>query len=1076
MPLTRTPKFIASNLIVAIAYFSLGLSGLQLGVTSVYATAVYPAAGLAFVAVFLGGPRLLFGVGLGAASINLWVASSFGDLGASNFIIASFIAIGCCLQAWVGVLLIKYIAKPDSKKLLSSTDIFWVLLLAGPIACLIASTWGGITLLAANIISPAELVPQWLYWWIGDTTGVVLFTPLFLMMLQYREQWWSQRIRIIAPPTLIALAMTLVIFFYISHNEREQIKHQLEKTAAPLTDRLKQKLNAYQELVGSVGNLIKVNPNLRYSEFDTFTQAIFDNHPELYALSWNPRINASERNGFESDISQQLTIPEFHISQRDKEGQLVTAEQRENYVPVAYISPLLGNGAAIGYDIASNKKRQHTLHLVNTSKQPAVTAPIKLVQESGSSTGVLLISPVILTPDSAIPAGYTVGVFRIESMLHHIFQNQLPEGLSVALYDTSSAKSHSPLYQSKDTNLSQNPNYQWTSDIHFGGRNWQLSLSPSSNYLIEQHSFLAWQALLTGLILTSLLQVILLLVTGRHNFALEKVEQLLSEQTALLNNNLVGIVTVRDRKIMWANSAFENTLGYKQDELIGCSTRQFYRHEEDFLSIGQAYANIKNKGVIRNELEFVCKDGKHLWIDMRGAILHRDINESIWVFVDVTQRKNAEQEIEHLAYYDSLTHLPNRRMVMDRLRHAMAASARSGLQGALLFLDLDYFKTLNDTLGHDVGDILLQQVAERLGACVREGDTIARFGGDEFVVMLERLDESTIKAAAQTETIAHKILTSLNQPYQLGPHKHTSSTSIGATLFKAHTSDAEELLKQADIAMYQAKSDGRNTLRFFDPEMQARINARVELEYELNQAVEKQHFQLYYQLQVDNDRKAIGAEALIRWIHPERGLIPPYEFIPLAEETGIIITIGQWVLDSACAQLKAWQQNPLTRDLSLSVNVSAKQFHQLDFAAQVQATIQRHNINPQLLKLELTESLLLGNIEDTIMTMNALAKIGIQFSLDDFGTGYSSLQYLKNLPLFQLKIDRSFVQDLVADSSDQAIVRTIISMAYSLGLTVIAEGVETIEQQQCLLSEGCTHLQGYLYSKPVPIDEFEQLL
>lgn len=1076
MPLTRTPKFIASNLIIAIAYFAFGISGPQLGVTSVYATAVYPAAGLAFVAIFLGGPRLLLGVGLGAASINLWVASNFGDLGAFNLIVALFIAIGCCLQAWVGVLLINRIAKPDSKKLLSSTDIFWVLLLAGPVACLIAASWGGITLLTANIITPAEFLPQWLYWWLGDTTGVVLFTPLLLMMLQYRKPWWSQRIRIIAPPTLIALATTLVIFFYISHNEREQIKHQLEKEAAPLTDRLKQNLNAYQELVGSVGNLIKVNPNLKYSEFDTFTQSIFDNHPELYALSWNPHINNADRVRFESNMSQELQMPDFHISQRDKKGQLVIAEERENYIPIAYISPLLGNSSAIGYDIASDPKRQHTLHLANTSKQPAVTAPIKLVQESGSSTSVLLIAPVMLDSDSATPTGYTVGVFRIENMLNHLLHNQFPDGLSVTLYDTTSVGAYSPLYQSNNKNVAQHPSYLWTSDIPFGGRNWQLSLSPSSSYLIEQHSLLAWQALLTGLILTSLLQIILLSITGRHNFALEKVEQLLSEQTALLNNNLVGIVTVRNRKIMWANSAFENTLGYKQDELIGCSTRQFYRNEEDYLSIGKAYANIKDEAVIRNELEFVCKNGKHLWIDMRGAILHRGTDESIWVFVDVTQRKNAEQEIEHLAYYDSLTHLPNRRMLMDRLRHAMAASARSGLQGALLFLDLDYFKTLNDTLGHDVGDILLQQVAERLHACVREGDTVARFGGDEFVVMLERLDESSIKAAAQTETIAHKILGSLNQPYQLGLHKHTSSTSIGATLFKAHTSDAEELLKQADIAMYQAKSDGRNTLRFFDPEMQAKINTRVELEYELKQAVEKQHFQLYYQLQVDNDRKAVGAEALIRWLHPERGIIPPYDFIPLAEETGIIIRIGQWVLDSACAQLKTWQQNPLTRELTLSVNVSAKQFHQLDFASQVQATIQRHTINPQLLKLELTESLLLGNIDDTIMTMNALAKIGIQFSLDDFGTGYSSLQYLKNLPLYQLKIDRSFVQDLVADSSDQAIVRTIISMAYSLGLTVIAEGVETLEQQQCLLSEGCTHLQGYLYSKPVPIDQFEKLL
>ncbi len=399
-----------------------------------------------------------------------------------------------------------------------------------------------------------------------------------------------------------------------------------------------------------------------------------------------------------------------------------------------------------------------------------------------------------------------------------------------------------------------------------------------------------------------------------------------------------------------------------------------------------------------------------------------------------------------------------------------------GNDGALLFIDLDNFKTLNDTLGHDTGDLLLKQIADRLTACVREGDTVARFGGDEFVVMLEDLGEQDLEAAAVAETIGKKILAVLNQPYQLDTHIYHTSCSIGATLFNNHKVSIDELLKQADIALYQAKSAGRNALCFFDSQMQVSISNRMALENELRLALATQQFQLYYQIQVDSAGRALGAEALIRWLHPEMGLVSPSEFIPLAEDTGLILPIGQWVLETACAQLASWKADPATRDLTISINVSAKQYRQADFVAQVRDVVQKHAFNPMLLKLELTESLLLSNVEDTITKMTELKKIGIQFSLDDFGTGYSSLQYLKRLPLDQLKIDQSFVRDIFFDSSDQAIVRTIIAMAQSLNLDVIAEGVETEEQRQLLQDKGCVNYQGYLFSKPVPVDQFQALL
>lgn len=448
----------------------------------------------------------------------------------------------------------------------------------------------------------------------------------------------------------------------------------------------------------------------------------------------------------------------------------------------------------------------------------------------------------------------------------------------------------------------------------------------------------------------------------------------------------------------------------------------------------------------------------------------------IAIVQDVTEHKAAEEKINSLAFFDPLTELPNRTLLLDRLQQALATSARTGRDGALLFIDLDDFKALNDTLGHDMGDLLLRQVARRLTSCVHEDDSVARLGGDEFVVLLEDLGEHDLEAAAQTEAVGERILAILGQPYQLDAHEYRCTPSIGATLFNGHKLAKEELLKQADIAMYQAKKAGRNTVRFFDQQMQDAVTARVQLEGELRKAIETQQFRLYYQVQMDRAQQPFGAEALLRWIHPEHGVVTPDQFIRVAEETDLILPIGQWVLETACAQLKAWQQDARTRHLALAVNVSAVQLHQAEFVAQLQSAVQRYGVNPMLLKLELTESTLLKNVEDTINTMNALKEIGVQFALDDFGTGYSSLQYLKRLPLDQIKIDRSFVRDIASDSSDREIVGTIIAMAQNLFLNVIAEGVETDEQKQFLLGNGCTQFQGYLFGRPVPIDEFEASL
>jgi diguanylate cyclase (GGDEF)-like protein/PAS domain S-box-containing protein len=534
-----------------------------------------------------------------------------------------------------------------------------------------------------------------------------------------------------------------------------------------------------------------------------------------------------------------------------------------------------------------------------------------------------------------------------------------------------------------------------------------------------------------------------------------------------------------ERRIQRVNRSFTQLTGYSPEEVIGKAPDLLRsgRHDEEFFR--KRWEAIKRDGHWEGEIWNRRKDGAihPVWLtttavtDAGGKVTHY-----VSVLTDITQRKEAEEQIHQLAYYDALTNLPNRRLLLNRLSHAMTASARSGEHGVILFIDLDNFKTLNDTKGHDIGDMLLIEAARRLQSCVRGGDTVARLGGDEFVVMLGSLSAEAEQAAAEAKAAGENIRESLGQPYYLRDFEHHSSCSIGISLFRAHDISVEDLLKRADTAMYEAKTAGRNALRFFDPHMQAVLEARVLLETDLHYALSEQQFELFFQIQVDAANQPIGIEALLRWMHPTRGLVMPAEFVPLAEETGLILPIGQWVLETACAQIKAWETHALAGGLQLAVNVSARQFHQPDFVERMCETLKRTGADPARLKLELTESVVLGNIADTVAKMHELKRIGVRFSMDDFGTGYSSLSYLTQLPLDQLKIDRSFVRNLGIKHSDAVIVQTIIGMAGSLGIEVISEGVETNEQRAFLERAGCMAYQGYLYGNPAPLEEFADMM
>jgi diguanylate cyclase (GGDEF)-like protein/PAS domain S-box-containing protein len=538
-----------------------------------------------------------------------------------------------------------------------------------------------------------------------------------------------------------------------------------------------------------------------------------------------------------------------------------------------------------------------------------------------------------------------------------------------------------------------------------------------------------------------------------------------------------SIATLADGRFVEANQKYLRDFGWAREELIGRTTADINLWPSAEVRAQWVEALKARGSIVEYETTWVHRNGDLRSVSISGEVIDYAESPCILAFItDITSRKAAEAQIHNLAFFDALTGLPNRRLLLNRLELAMSAAHRHQRHGGLLFIDLDNFKSLNDTHGHNKGDLLLKQVAGRLSTCVREGDTVSRLGGDEFVVMLDNLHEDAVQAASQAEAVAEKILSQLDRYYDVAGILFHNTPSIGVTLFGAHLENLEEPLKRADTAMYQAKAAGRNAIRFFNPDMQSAVAARLQVETELRIAITCEAFHLVYQPQVDIDGRVTGAEALVRWRHSERGIVSPAEFIPVAESTGLILPLGTWILEAACTQLALWAQQPLLANLDLAVNVSARQFRHVDFVATVLATLEKTGANPQHLKLELTESMLIDDIDAVISKIATLKSHQVGFSLDDFGTGYSSLAYLKQLPLDQLKIDQGFVRDLLLDPNDAAIARMVIVLAETLGLTVIAEGVETAAQHEALAVLGCKNFQGYYFSRPMNVDELSDFV
>ncbi|HEY0064173.1 MAG TPA: EAL domain-containing protein [Telluria sp.] len=543
----------------------------------------------------------------------------------------------------------------------------------------------------------------------------------------------------------------------------------------------------------------------------------------------------------------------------------------------------------------------------------------------------------------------------------------------------------------------------------------------------------------------------------------EHQRNVLDHRLATMMESITDAVLMLDRdwRFSYLNSYAERLLQCKREEVIGTSLWDRFPD-----AIGGRYYREYHRAM-RDNIAVWFEDyyaPLDLWTEIRAYPSEDGL--AIY-FLDISQRKAAEEKINTLAYFDKLTGLPNREMLIDYVHEAVKANRRDGHYRALLIIDLDNFKTINDTRGHDKGDALLLLVATRLREQIGARDILARFGGDEFVILLHDLGGDSALAEQAARASARRIVDSLAPSFAIAGLQEFTSASVGLTLFDGEVVSPEELLKRADLAMYQAKAAGRNTYALFTPDMQARLADRVALETDLRHALSLGHFVLHYQPLAEVDGSMTGVEALVRWNHPTRGMVPPNDFIPPAEESGLILPLGQWVLSTACELLARWAQTPATAHLTMAVNVSAHQLHRPDFVDQVLAVLAATGAPAQRLKLELTESLLVNDVEGTIAKMARLNTIGVRFALDDFGTGYSSLSYLHRLPLSQLKIDKSFVRDALGGQQGAAIAHTILALGKALRLTVLAEGVETPEQHAFIADAGCSEFQGYLYSRPL---------
>ncbi|MBA5607990.1 EAL domain-containing protein [Duganella sp. FT3S] len=1063
-----------ANLALAALYFAVGRAGLLLAQPPSYASPLFLPAGLALAACVSGGLRLLPGIAVGALAVDLFYPSlSPGGITATAVTGALMGALGAVLQATLGNWLFR---RHVETSLGSGRDVGRFLLLA-PGVTLVSSTVALTGMALAGMEQWARLPADWVTWWIGDTIGMLLGAPLaWIVIGRPRTLWWRRR-ALVGLPLLLAMAAFVGIYVQAARWESNQQLQAFRLKAQQMGDLLQAQFSEHERFLFAMAKALN-DPQrvLSADDFSNLANGYLDQRPELLSLAWLQPLTQEQRPAFEA-WGQRHLGPGFAVSEAGPDDQLHPAAVRARYVAATFIEPPASRRFQ-GLDFLSEATRAQAVERALQSGQPTASAPLLLHRE-GALRGMLLLQATYAANDRHRALGMLLIGLQMDAYLDHALRQIDFPAFLVRFEDTDD---NGPLHVVRDSLGRPVRASDFQRQLHFGGRIFVLTLAPTPGYLLAQRGWQSWIVLTGGLVLTGLLGALMLLISGER----ARIQAQVKDSTARLREREARLQAILDKaadailtiggdgRLMSANGAAGRLFGYLPEQMPGLPLARLLPQDGGAApdQAASVLRRIAASDSHAHELTGARSDGQSFPLAVSVSEVELP-DEHLFVAIlhDLTEQHRSRERIHRLAHHDPLTGLDNRLSLNLRLEQLLAQTRRANGTAAVLFIDLDHFKKINDTHGHQTGDLLLQAVAQRLQELLREVDTIARLGGDEFIVVT-----SGNVTPDEASTIAVRIVEALGAPYQLdGKTVHTGA-SVGVAMFPGDGADASTLLRHADTAMYAAKSQGRGIFQFFSAAMNVATHERLMLENRLWLALEQHEFELYLQPQVRlADQAIIGAEALLRWHHPELGLVGPDRFIPIAEESGLILPLGEWVLQQAATLLAGWRARGLGH-LRLAVNLSARQCHGAGLLPQLDRLLAEHGLDPALLELEITESAAMQDPERSRKLLRELRARGCKVAIDDFGTGYSSLSYLKLFEIDRIKIDRGFVKDIESDPNDAVIVAATIALAHSLGLSVVAEGVETAAQRDFLRAKQCEEGQGYLFARPMPAAQFEALL
>ncbi|GEM_PF-7118459 len=902
---------------------------------------------------------------------------------------------------------------------------------------------------------------------------------------------------------IIGITSTGLIFSLIHKQEQEAIRKTFDEISIHQTSEVNKGIKDAVDIVESLKAFYAASQHVDRKEFSIFSQNLLSKYKSIQAVEWVPLLTEKNRARYEAEA--RLSFPDFKIQKKGPTGTMIPVSAQDFYLPVYYVAPYEGNEDALGFDLASDPIREKAMRAAWQSGKTTATEPVKLVRSSGQHSGILVFAPIDKKnsfnekPSTGKPPieGFVLSVLKMDALLEAVLQNFVPQKIDLLIEDVSTEHAVEIVRLRSDSTRKTAEHHARANRTHdlikretfsVAGRTWQMTTTAFFSDFEEEHLSWKWGISLIGLIVTGFFSAYFITLKKQKEERLATLKKLEAEvvsrralearlnlSRAVFDNAREGIViTDARRKIISVNPAFTSITGYTLDDVRGEDPNilKSGRHDDAFYAM--IWESIdKNKhwqGEIWDKKKSGAIHAKWLSItaieDQAG-----NVQQYIGLFSDITERKTSEKRLHFQAYYDALTGLPNRRLLKDRLSQALNQAKRTETKVGLLFVDLDHFKHVNDTLGHLVGDTVLKKVTQRLCASVREADTVSRSGGDEFQIVLPNI-------ASQKEAlfVAKKIIEQISDPFQIKGREVFLGISIGITLAPDDGMETDTLLRNADMAMYKAKSLNRNTYYFFSEHMEKIAKQRAILEWDLRRALSNRELLIFYQPIIDlHTLKTVAVEALLRWQHPEQGLLLPKQFIPIAEETGLIRDIGTFVLQTACRQMCTWHRHGKIKT-ALSVNMSSHQFLFNDFMAPITEALETSGLPPELLIIEVTESLTLDPVEKVVHKLSQLKKIGIGLAIDDFGTGYSSLSYLARFPIDRLKIDKSFIQNIACNPQKTDIVEAIIRMGQSMKMEVIAEGIEKEEELNCVKALGCNAAQGFYFSKPLSVEGYDKVL